>query len=338
MQSAMYSASAGPCLNPWPGAAAEEPPRRTLRVPSEDEVRVGGQVVLADARADHAARPRATGISGDVLARRVLALAEREAVERVGIDLGAREVGGDLHAEPGDVAVPVEARVVLDPARRVAPRRVAAEEEDVATLDADVDLGREERRQPGAARPDDDVGGRLVVGSDPGGDDARAEPLRFWRRAAGSRWRACRTPASGSQRTPCRSSSPSDGNKRRLPRPACATRAARRPASSCCEAAALRSRRARRANQARPVGSQMRVPVVSCSSSQSERDAPRELRVPLLVAVRGAQKPRVAAGGGAHGARAVLLGEGDVEAAPRELARDRRAGDAGADDECGRRS
>jgi len=82
----------------------------------------------------------------------------------VRIDFVARQVGSDLHAEPADVAVAVEARVVLDPARRVPPGSVAAEEEDVPPLDTDLDLVGEERRQPGAARPHLDDGFRLVVG------------------------------------------------------------------------------------------------------------------------------------------------------------------------------
>src|SRR4051812_15164623 len=113
-------------------AAADEPPAVVLRVPRDEEVRVAGERVLADARADDGGVRERGEAPRRVLAREPLVRLERRAVERVGIDAVAGPVGRDLHPEPAQVAVAVEAAVVVAEARPPRPGAVDAEEEHVA--------------------------------------------------------------------------------------------------------------------------------------------------------------------------------------------------------------
>ena len=69
--------------------AADEPPAVALGVAADDEVRVGRQVVLADARADDRRAGETREPVGRVGARVVLALGVGEPLERVRVDLGA---------------------------------------------------------------------------------------------------------------------------------------------------------------------------------------------------------------------------------------------------------
>ncbi len=131
-------------LEAVPRPAAEEPPRLALRVLSEDEVRVAGQVVLADAGADDGCAGERREAHRRVVARSPLELRERQPLDRVGIDLVLREVGRDLASEPGDLTVAVEGGVVVAESGRAAPRAVGGEEEDVATRDLDVEQRRKE--------------------------------------------------------------------------------------------------------------------------------------------------------------------------------------------------
>ena len=182
---------------------------------------------------------------------------------------------------------------------------------------------REVLRQPGAARPDDDVGPRRLGDGRLAGLEPDAVPDRRPRRAAASRAaragrpsRARRAPRAGRRRRAT--------DRGRAHRPATAIRSARRPrrASSC---SGPRSRPSRCANHATPTGSQMRVPVSSCSSSQSVRARCDRSVYHSTLAVRGAREARVTAGARADRSRGVLLDERHVVAAERELARRRGA-------------
>ena len=248
-------------------AAADEPPRLALGMPPDREVRVGGHVVLAHARADHRRSREAREPVGRVGARVALALRVGEPLDRVRVDLGPVGVRRDLDAEALELAVAVEPAVVVAEARRAAPRRVGAEEEDVAARDPDLHLLREQRRQPGAARPDDHVclrRRRRQHASRP-----RAAPRRRLPRRRAAASRAGRT----ARRRPARRAHPRDRRcagwergRRRLrarstprecperraargcwlrSRPRCARTTPRRPAprSACRCAPAARSRR-----------------------------------------------------------------------------------------------
>ena len=126
-------------LEAVPRATAEQPPRLVLGMAVEDEVRVRRQVVLADAAADHRGLREPREAVRGVVAGDLLELARRQPVERVRIDGLTGQVGRDLRAETGDLAMAVERRVVLAEARRATPRRVGTEEEDVAARDLQLD-------------------------------------------------------------------------------------------------------------------------------------------------------------------------------------------------------
>ena len=270
-QSATYSPSAGPCLKPWP-----EPPPSS----HHDSCSGGGATRKCVSPVSSYWQTRAPTIGASasdgnrvrgVRARLVLAASrERHAVERVGVDLRARDVGRDLHAEPGDLAVPVERRVVLAEAGRAAPRPVAAEEEDVAPRDPSARrrCGKS-ARQPRAARPDDDVGARRRRRASSAPVSSARRAARRPRRAAASR------AARAARRRPARRARRAGRRRRATGRGARVVR--RRATRRGCRAAASDSRlcaskpSARCANHARPTGSQMRVPVSSCSSSHASR-------------------------------------------------------------------
>ena len=135
-------------MKPWP----EPPPTShqfcVLGVPGDEEVRVGGEVVLADARADDRRARERRETARRVLARELLVRGEREAFERVGVDLVAGAVGRDLHPEPAELAVAVERARRSRRSRACRPSAVDAEEEDVAAGDLLLDEAGEELRQP----------------------------------------------------------------------------------------------------------------------------------------------------------------------------------------------
>src|SRR5581483_81825 len=82
-----------PVLETVPRPAAGEPPRRMLRVPADDEMRVGREVVLADARPDHGRAGESGEPRGHVVACVLQPGRQRDPVERIGVDGVAREVG-----------------------------------------------------------------------------------------------------------------------------------------------------------------------------------------------------------------------------------------------------
>src|SRR5262249_19143132 len=154
----------GAVLEAVAGAAAEEPPPVALGVPVEEEMRVCGQVVLADARSDDGRVRERREPAREVVACELPALRVRQTGELVRIDLGARPLPGALEAEAADLTEPViRARVVAEP-RPARPASVDTGEEDVAPRDPLLDEAGEELRQPGAAGPHDDVGPRRVGG------------------------------------------------------------------------------------------------------------------------------------------------------------------------------
>src|SRR5439155_13874335 len=112
----------------------------------EEEVRVGRQVVLADARADERRASERREAPAEVLAREPFALRIRQPLERVGVDLGARPVPRDLESEPAELAVAVIGPRVVAERRPAGPRAVDAGVEDVAARGALLD---ELRKEPG---------------------------------------------------------------------------------------------------------------------------------------------------------------------------------------------
>ena len=85
-------------------------------------------------------------------------------------------------------------------------------------------------------------------------------------------------------------------------------------------------------NHATPTGSNRRAPLSASSSRHSSSPRSARPRVPLGLAVREADEPRVAARRRAHVTGRVLLDERHVPAAPRQLAGGGGAEDARADD------
>ena len=163
-QSAMYSPRAGPCLKPCPDPPPTSHHACVRGVWRDDEVRVRGEAVLADARTDHRCVGQRREPLGGVGMSLAAPLVGGDALERIGIDLLAWTVRRDLHAETSDVPVTVERRVVLAEARRAPPARSAAEKEDLTSRDHQLDLAGEEPGQPRPARPHHGVRIELLTG------------------------------------------------------------------------------------------------------------------------------------------------------------------------------
>ena len=157
---ATASASAGPCLKPWPEPPPSSQHRRPPGQRRGDEVGVGRELVAArlgagerrvgergEARAEEGAGERLRRVRG----RRQLGVRrERRAVE----------VRRGLHAEPVEVARAVDRVVEVDERGHAVrrPRRPAVEEEQLLPGRPDRDLRGEQRAEPRAAGPDDGVG------------------------------------------------------------------------------------------------------------------------------------------------------------------------------------
>ena len=99
-----------------------------LRMAVEEEVRVGRQVVLADARADERRVGERRKAPAEVLACEPFALRIRQPLQRVGVDLGARPVPRDLESEPAELTVPVVRPRVVAERRPAGPGAVDAGE------------------------------------------------------------------------------------------------------------------------------------------------------------------------------------------------------------------
>ena len=302
-------------------------------MPRDDEVRVGGEAVLADARADHRRARRATGSAAP--RRRAPAPPARSdgrrSSESGSISI-ARAVGRDLHPEPAEVAVAVERRVVVAEARACrahepsTPRKNTSRREICSSTRSGKSFGS---HAPQAQTTTSAVGwvGRLeppLVEATPSrrrlGEELRRPAAR-----GGRRRRARRAPTSSS-------SPPSDGYSaaRLLGREPLAAGSPSR--ASVASRLVVKPVAAARTTRRRPARRGATPRLVLELAPELER-APREPRVPLGVAVREAQQARVAARAGADVARRVLLDERHVPAAPRELARGRGAEDAGSDDD-----
>ena len=306
-------------------AAADEPPVRALGMRRDEEVRVAGERVLADPRADHRRAGECREAARRVLAGEPLVRLERRAVERVRVDAVAGAVRRDLHAEAAEVAVAVEAVVVVAEPRPPGPRAVDAEEEDVAPRHVQVDMAGEESGKPGAAGPD---------------ARRRCAAARAGRRGVSRRAVRARVPASPAARRsrPRRArTAPRAGRRRRArgraaaPPRASAARTGRRAASSV---ASLSSRNVPSPvpNHATPTCSNRCAPLSASSSRQSPsaRSASREYHSasPWAKRIRRVSPPDAERTWPGR----VLLDERHVPAAARQLARGGRAEDAGADD------
>src|SRR5262249_7127427 len=121
-----------PVLEAVARAAAEQPPAVLAGVAVEEEVRVGRQVVLANAGADERRAGERREPPREVGARGPLAFLLRPPLEGVGVDLGAGAVPGELQPEPAELAVPVVGARVVAEGRRPGPAAVDAGVEDVA--------------------------------------------------------------------------------------------------------------------------------------------------------------------------------------------------------------
>ena len=205
-QSATYSASAGPCLKPCPEPPPSSHQSGLLRMAGDDEVRVGGQVVLADAGADSGASASAGKRRAAYSRASLLVRGSGSAVERVGVDGLAGQVGRDLHAEPAELAVAVErARRsrrtrACRPTRASTPKKKTSRREIRSSTSSGKSAGAM-RRTPRRRRR---RGGR------PASTRPRLERAARARAPASPAARRS-TPASGSKSTERRSSPPSDG-------------------------------------------------------------------------------------------------------------------------------
>ena len=265
--------------------------------------------------------------SGGVLAGDGRDTGVRKALELVGVDLDGAAVGRDLHPEPAELAVAVEGRVVLAEPRGPGPVAADAEEEDVAAREPELEEPREELRQPRAARPDDDVCPRWVVGRGAAGRDVE----RAGERAGGRS--GVEDPRLGLEQDRPEVVAADGGiQASRLGRGQ-ALAGDPEPGESRLAAGGEvvgRGREPRDADGLEEPLARLALEV----APELERAARRQ-RVPVLVAVREAQQARVTSRAGADVAGRVLLDEGHVPAATVELAGGRGAEDARADDDGG---
>ena len=329
-------------------AAAEEPDALVLRMWRDEEVRVARQRVGAGASADERALRREPG-SGARGSRgpRCSFSSDGNAILGVGVEVRPLAVGARLEAAPVEVADSVDAPVEVDPSReRTAP------------------ASRRERRR--SRRPAASPAGRRRPGKSPASQAPPAQTMR----SASRRSPPTETVSPSGAAVP--------ETKRAPLATACseitlvASRARSTPGlrlvEDRVEALAVEAREEPRSfvgrRGARPGSPSSRstrslsAPQPSASAEEpgdAARDEelgagvplelapelerpPRRARVPGVAAVRGADQPRLAAGGGADVAGRVLLDEGDLPAAGDEPQGERAAEDAGADDDRARQA
>ena len=195
-QGSKRSASAGPCLKPWP-----EPPPSSHTRPSWSGCGAMTKCMSAVISYWHARWPDQRRVGqrreamGEVRAREALVLGDGDALERLGIARRPVDVRGDLHPAPVEVAEAVGGAVVVDPAGDAgrAPGGGGAEVEDVLVGDAQVEHAREQRAPARRRTP-------TRRGRPPGAGRRRAAPRR--RRGAPRRGRARRPPPPPARRAP----------------------------------------------------------------------------------------------------------------------------------------
>ena len=321
-------------LEAVPGAAAEQPPRGALGMAVEDEVRVGRQVVLADAGADHRrvgeCREAVRGVGRAPPARAAATAGGRACRGRPRRRAGrARSWRRGRRSRRGRRTARRTRRTRACRARRRRCRRrrrraarccssiCAREEHAAARRRTPRRRRRRVGRRPARARAlSTRTPCRFAVLDEQLRRAPRVQHARLGLEEHGMRGRRCRARDRGRARRPDR-----------------ATRTGCRGARASCGSAASKPS-AVRANHATPTGSQMRVPVSSCSSSHIVRARRASSVYHSTLPCASREEAGVAAGARAHVARRVLLDERDVPAAQRELTRGGCAEDACSDDRC----